>query len=61
MTPVKETKEGKKYRAILARGEAVDTVPPTLNDSDTNSIGSGHTDGTQKTCPTSTNDGTLAI
>ena len=27
---VEETKEGKKYRAILARGEAVDTVPPTL-------------------------------
>ena len=30
----------------------MDTVPPTLNDSDTNSIGSGHTDGTVEGCPT---------
>ena len=61
MTPVKETKEGNKYRAILARGEAVDTVPPTLNHNDTNNIGSGQVDGTQQSCPTSADDGTLAL
>ena len=58
---VEETKEGKKYRAILARGEAVDTVPPTLNDSDTNNIGSGQADGTQQSCPTNVDDGTLTL
>ena len=50
---VEETKEGKKYKAILARGEAVKTVPSTLNDSDTNNIGSGQHNGTPKNCPTS--------
>ena len=30
----------------------MDTVPPTLNDSDTNTNGSGHTDGTVEGCPT---------
>jgi hypothetical protein len=58
---VEETKEGKKYKAILARGEAVDTVPPTLNDSDTNNIGSGQADGTQQSCPTNVDDGTLTL
>ena len=58
---VEETKEGKKYKAILARGNAVDTVPPTLNDSGTNNIGSGQVDGTQQSCPTSADDGTLPL
>ena len=49
---VEETKEGKKYKAILARGEAVDTVTPILNDTDTNTSGSGHTNGTVEGCPT---------
>ena len=61
MTPVKETKEGKKYKAILARGESVDSVPPTLNDSDTNNTGSGQADGTQQSCPTNVDDGTLTL
>ena len=29
----------------------MDTVPPTLNESDTNTNGSGHTDGTVEGCP----------
>ena len=58
---VEENKEGKKYRAILARGDSMNSVPPTLNDNDSKDIGSGQVDGTQQSCPTSVDDGTLAL
>ena len=58
---VEENKEGKKYRAILARGDSMNSVPPTLDNNDSKDIGSGQVDGTQQNCPTSVDDGTLAL
>ena len=57
---VEEDKEGKKYRAILARGDSMNSVPPTLNDNDSKDNGTGQGDGTPNNCPTSVDDGTLA-
>jgi len=58
---IDEDKDGKKYQAILARGDSMNSVPPILNDSSGTEFGSGHTHGTPQDCPTPIDDGTLSV
>ena len=58
---IDEDKDGKKYQAILARGDSMNSVPPIVNDSSGTDFGSGHTHGTPQDCPTPVDDGTLSI
>ena len=56
-----EDKDGKKYQAILARGDSMNSVPPTVDNSNGAEFGSGHTHGTPQDCPTPVDDGTLSV